>query len=73
MTLDQQTVFERMQTVRPAEIIHGCHDRRSSEIYWSPQQPTVAGIDFEEAVDELEDRLRESVCDATQKRCSSRA
>jgi asparagine synthase (glutamine-hydrolysing) len=61
MTLDQQTVYERVQTVRPAEIIHGCHDRRSSEIYWSPQQPTVAGIDFEEAVDELENRLRESV------------
>ena len=61
MTLDDQTVYQRIHSVRPAEIIHGKNNQRSGEVYWSPQQPTVAGFDYEYAVDELENRLRESV------------
>ncbi len=61
LTLDDQTMFRNVSTVRPAEIIDCMEDQRANDIYWSPEQPTNVGIGFEESVDELENRLRESV------------
>ena len=61
LTFDQQTVFKDVRTVRPAEIVSCAAGRISQEFYWSPEQPVLDGVGFDEAVDELENRLQESV------------
>ncbi len=63
LTLDDQTVFEKIQAVRPAEIISGNDDGLRHDIYWTLDQPTFERQSYPEAVEELDDRLCASVAD----------
>lgn len=61
LTLDDQTVFDNVFTVRPAEIVSGTDQGIATEKYWSLDQPVFEQQNFNDAVEELDDLLRESV------------
>jgi asparagine synthase (glutamine-hydrolysing) len=61
LTFDNRTVFSGVHTMRPGEIIGGSGDDWTETIYWSPDQPIVDSISFQDSVEELETRLQESV------------
>jgi asparagine synthase (glutamine-hydrolysing) len=61
LTMDDQTFFENVQCVRPAEIISCTDAEVVCEEYWSLDQPVIANQTYTEAVEELDGRLRESV------------
>jgi len=62
LTFGEQTVFAGISTVRPAEIITFQGGHRRNETYWvPPRADNSRDIEFDEAVDELETTLRESV------------
>lgn len=62
ITFDSQTMFQGINTVKPAELIHCDADSLEKKIYWQPpaadHKPDLC---FEEAVDQLEQTLREAV------------
>jgi len=64
-TLDHQTVFENIFSVRPAEMIHLVGNNRLHQTYWeipvSPKEAQFHDISFDEAVGESERCLEESV------------
>jgi asparagine synthase (glutamine-hydrolysing) len=60
--LGSQTVFDRIQTLRPAEIISFRHGIQKSSIYWSPPASVASNeMTFEDATNQLETTLRDSV------------
>lgn len=62
ITLGKQTVFENVYTLEPAEIIRFESGRLHHQIYWSPPCSTTCdNVDFQEAVEELESTLSESI------------
>ncbi len=61
LTLDDQTVFENVYAVRPAEIICGSEAGLTHETYWSLDQPVFENQSYNDAVEALDDSLRESV------------
>lgn len=63
LTLGDQTVFENLLSVRPAEMISFQQGQKNSQIYWTPPTPDDTSSDqtFEEAVDRLEKTMREAV------------
>lgn len=60
-TLDYQTVFEGIHTLRPAELIHVVGNRRTHRFYWSLPEAIDHSIPFDEAVWQMERTLEESV------------
>ena len=62
LTFGEQTVFEGISTVRPAEIVTFQNGRPCKTTYWTPPRADASlDIRFDEAVDELESTLRDSV------------
>jgi asparagine synthase (glutamine-hydrolysing) len=62
LTLDNQTVYVGIETLRPAEIITFRHGTQQNSIYWSPPESApTSEMTFAEAVDQLESTLRDSV------------
>ena len=60
LTLDRQTVFENIYTVRPAELIHVSGNSRSSQTWWS--LPTESNhVDYQESQHQLQNTITESV------------
>lgn len=60
-TLDHQTVFEGIHTLRPAEVIRFAHGRRIHRTYWSLPVEVDHSISFDEAVWQLDQTLEQSV------------
>ena len=62
LTLDAKTVYEDVLTVRPAEQVHIANGQVTRASYWSAPAPEEkTDLCFEEAVDQLEATLRESI------------
>lgn len=60
-TLDHETVFEGIHTVRPAELIHVVRGQRTHRIYWSLPTTVDHSLSFDDAVGQLERTLEEAV------------
>lgn len=62
LTLGEQTLFEGISTVKPAELIAFQNGRQYNSTYWAPPRAESSlDIEFDEAVEQLESTLRESV------------
>lgn len=61
LTLDRETVFKGVFTLRPAEIIHIANNRRTHRIYWELPTQTDDQIGFEEAVQQTEQTIEDAV------------
>ena len=62
ITLGDQTVFQNVYTLKPAEIIHFRDGNLDRQIYWSPPTPiNDNSIEFQDAVDDLQETLSDSV------------
>ncbi len=61
LTLDDQTVFENVFAVRPAEIVTGNEAGLAFDTYWSLDQSLDVTATYEDATEELSDRLAESI------------
>ncbi|WP_417735274.1 asparagine synthase (glutamine-hydrolyzing) [Rosistilla oblonga] len=61
ITLDTETVFAGIQTVRPAETLTLADDKLTSSIYWTPPPRETMGLAFDDAVDRFEETISEAV------------
>lgn len=62
ITLDDMTLFDGINTVRPAEKIQVARTNIDRSIYWKPPNADEQSqMTFDEAVDQLEKNLREAV------------
>lgn len=62
LTLDDETVFSGVHTVRPAEQIRVNDSGTEASIYWTPPPQSLDDdLTFDEAAEQLEATLRESV------------
>ncbi len=62
LTFGEQTVFEGISTVRPAETVTFQQGNRTNHTYWvPPKADNTLDTEFDEAVDELESTLRDAV------------
>ena len=61
ITLDRETVFKGIYTLRPAESIHIVEMDRTHRTYWKLPESAATSMDFEDAVNQLEDAIKDSV------------
>lgn len=61
ITLDSDTVFQGVQSVRPAETLLLKDDSLTSSIYWTPPPRQTVGLAFEDAVAQFEQTIGDAV------------
>ena len=61
ITMDDESVFQDVFTVRPAELIHITSRGRDHRIYWELPSPVADDIEFDEAVMAMESMIEEAV------------
>jgi asparagine synthase (glutamine-hydrolysing) len=61
ITLDRETVYKGIYTLRPAELMRVSARQVTSRIYWKLPDSADASLPFEDAVQQLESEIKEAV------------